>query len=128
MDTTKTIINEYLLKMLEAVEKGVEIASNEIPLILTEYVTYKAVYYWVITAVLSLGYIVVGKMIKTGTKLNKEDYSEGYAWIFVGIMGGIVLSFVFFNFFFNAIQATFFPRVFLLDQAMGLVNGCSNCH
>lgn len=48
MDTTKTIINEYLLKMLEAVEKGVEIASNEIPLILTEYVTYKAVYYWVI--------------------------------------------------------------------------------
>lgn len=67
-------------------------------------------------------------MIKTGTKLNKGDGGEGHPWLFVGIMGGIVLSFVFFNFFFNAIQATFFPRVFLLDQAMGLVNGCSNCH
>lgn len=67
-------------------------------------------------------------MTKTGIELNKEDCEEGHAWIFVGIMGGIVLSFVFFNFFFNAIQATFFPRVFLLDQAMGLVNGCSNCH
>lgn len=128
MDTTKQVINEYLLKMLEAVEKGVEIASNEIPLILTEYVTYKAVYYWVITAFISLGYIVVGKMIKKGIKLEKEGYEhDGHGWIFVGIMGGIILSFIFFIFFFNAIQATFFPRVFLLEQAMGLVNGCSNC-
>jgi hypothetical protein len=122
MDTTKTIINEYLLKMLEAVEKGATFVANEIPLVLTEYVMYKAVYFWILTSLGIAGLIKGGLWFKKGVKLDHEGYTAS------GLIATLIGAITFFVFVFDAIQATFFPRIFLLEQAMDLVNGCSNCH
>lgn len=124
MDNTQEILNQYLLKMLEAVEKGAELAANEIPSILTEYIMYNAVYYWILTFISILAGIYTYRAAIKAAMIIKEDREDPSFQIVSGIFSGAFSLIVFFNSVFDAIQATFFPRVFLLEKALHLVQ-CS---
>ena len=123
MDNTQEILNQYLLKMLEAVEKGAELAANEIPSILTEYVMYNAVYYWILTFISILAGTYTYRAAVKAARIIKED-KDPSVQIISGFFSGAFSLIVFFSSVFDAVQATFFPRVFLLEKALHLVQ-CS---
>lgn len=123
MDNTQEILNQYLLKMLEAVEKGAELAANEIPSILTEYVMYNAVYYWILTFISILAGTYTYRAAVKAARIIKEDKDPSFQ-IASGFFSGAFSLIVFFSSVFDAVQATFFPRVFLLEKALHLVQ-CS---
>ena len=123
MDNTQEILNQYLLKMLEAVEKGAELAANEIPSILTEYVMYNAVYYWILTFISILAGTYTYRAAIKAARIIKED-KDPSVQIVSGFFSGAFSLIVFFSSVFDAVQATFFPRVFLLEKALHLVQ-CS---
>lgn len=123
MDNTQEILNQYLLKMLEAVEKGAELAANEIPSILTEYVMYNAVYYWILTFISILAGTYTYRAAVKAARIIKED-KDPSVQIVSGFFSGAFSLIVFFSSVFDAVQATFFPRVFLLEKALHLVQ-CS---
>jgi hypothetical protein len=123
MDNTQEILNQYLLKMLEAVEKGAELAANEIPSILTEYVMYNAVYYWTLTFISILAGTYAYRAAVKAARIIEKD-KDPSVQIVSGFFSGAFSLIVFFSSVFDAVQATFFPRVFLLEKALHLVQ-CS---
>ena len=124
MNNTKEILNEYLLKMLEAVEKGAEFAITNIPEVLMEYVSYKAFMNWVWIFFSGALLVLSIHMIRTGKKREEQGRDGDFMYILGGVI--LVASMVGIPFAFkNAIAATFFPEVYLLQKALDLVNcGC----
>lgn len=124
----------YVEKILKGVEQGVGYAAEEIPEVLTQYVTYHAVYAW-LWVVIGLVVIVFNRRMRSSLfKLKKSDDSEtrlesveeqlgsdavGF-YIFTVIVSyivGIIMVLVNIS---TAIQATFFPKLYLVERFIEL--------
>lgn len=116
----ESVLLPYVEKTLKGLEKGVEYASEEIPIVLEQYILYTAVTSWLYVL---LGIIVFIVGIKLGLHFWKKDWDgeEKPAAIFtmiIGVIGGIAL---FFTSIAIAIKSTFFPKLFLVEKFIQLM-------
>ena len=112
--TFEETITPYINKVLKGIEQGVEMASEEIPIILKQYIMYEAVTSWLL---ISLSIILAFIVYKFGMKAYKEqwDNCSGPA-IFIWTIGGIIAPIPFFMNIGTAIKASFFLKLFLLQE------------
>lgn len=120
------ILKPYVERTLEGLEKGVEYASQEVPIVLKQYVLYEAVSSWLIVLVSLI--ILIWFWVYTIKKWKDEE-----SWFYgkydnpgIGftIFGGILITLITAMLIsFNigvAIKATFFPKLFLVEKFIEL--------
>lgn len=115
-------LTPYVEKILNGIEQGVEFAQEEIPIVLQQYVMYEAVFSWLLILIsfiilfisLKIGNILNNKAKKENFYGEKEKYVVGRVFSYVGgIFTFLLLFFVNIS---TAIQATFFPKLFLVKE------------
>lgn len=125
-------LKPYLEKLLQAVENGAELAAQEIPLVVQEWLMFKGVSYsfWVL---ISIGLIILSIRIYKPLKNKKDsrfywpdetlrengDVAVTFITSFFTGSVGVILFLV--NFL-DAIKLLFFPRVYLLEMAMRILS------
>ena len=116
----ESVLLPYVEKTLKGLEKGVEYASEEIPIVLEQYILYTAVTSWLYVL---LGIIVFIAGIKLGLHFWKKDWDGGEMpasvfTIILSVIGGFSL---FFNYIEIAIKSSFFPKLFLVEKFIQLI-------
>lgn len=120
------ILKPYVERTLEGLEKGVEYASQEVPIVLKQYVLYEAVSSWLIVLVSLI--ILIWFWVYT-IKKWKDEESWFYGkydnpGIHITVVGGIVVTTLTIGVIFSnidtAIKATFFPKLFLVEKFIEL--------
>ena len=114
-------LTPYVEKILNGIEQGVEFAQEEIPIVLKQYVMYEAVYSWFL---ILISFIILFISLKAGNILNdkieKLDYDEEGGYVVLQVLsylgGPIIFLIMFFKNVSTAIQATFFPKLFLVKE------------
>jgi hypothetical protein len=127
------ILKPYLERTLEGIEKGVEYASEEIPIVLEQYVMYEAITSW-IYVIFGVLLIVVFSTYLNKTWKNKNSwfyekstYNEPDKFagtMFTGLGGALTLGCSLGLILKNigtAIMATWFPKLFLVKEFINLV-------
>lgn len=117
----ESVLLPYVEKTLKGLEKGVEYASEEIPIVLEQYILYTAISSWMYV-VLSIIIFIVG--IKLGLHFWKKDWEEGVeilAAIFTMGISVIIGLITFFTHIEIAIKSTFFPKLFLVEKFISLI-------
>lgn len=136
MISLEETLKPYLEKLLQVTEAGVELAAQEIPLIIQEWLMYNGVTssIWVVLSICVL--ILAWRSAKPLFDLENRKYYDSdkdltenamvqiLLVVFLSLIGGVV----FFMNIFEVIQIFFFPRVYLLEQGLRIVNGCSTCN
>lgn len=126
-ESVKEVLMPYLKSLLEAANKGIELAQQEIPLLVNEWLTYLAVKHWMLFILGIIMLLSTIPFVKMGLKESEKDWLEQedgkivisivYS-ILMTIIGVLLIS----SNVMEAIQVTFFPRVYLLEQAINLIH------
>lgn len=113
------VLKPYLERTLEGIEKGVEYASEEIPVVLEQYVLYEAITNWI--TVLSGFILIIGswKFAIWWSRTDDFDWEKGEYAIPIVVQGIIFNIWGIVNiicYFYDAILTTFFPKLFLVKE------------
>ncbi len=128
-------LKPYVEKLLQGIEKGAEMASQEIPEIIMQFVIYSAVSSW-LWVILGLVFIIFNRRIRraivklpmgepSDTICERVEDSWGSDAQIVYMISKIVFYIAGLIMFFNnigiAIKATFLPKLFLVEKFIELV-------
>lgn len=143
-------LTPYVEKILQGLEKGVEFAQEEIPIILKQYVMYEAVMSWFLVLVgvfLIFGLPIISRKnatVKEVTKEMEEQLTSGERYkklknnkylktgryditigqIFYDVFpyfSILVGVIIFFSTIHKAILTTFFPKLFLVKEFLNYI-------
>lgn len=121
MQETKTFeetLTPYVEKVLQGLEKGIDYAQEEIPVVLYQYVTYEAVTSWMFVI---LGIALIYPIHVATKKAYKNDPEWDTPIVFLAYLCYMFpLLFISFNIM-TAIQATFFPKLFLVKEFLNYI-------
>lgn len=109
------ILKPYVEKTLNRLDNGVDMVIDEVPSLLQDYVIYKSIAHWLSIIMSIILFIVVIRILKY---LYKQDWdgSEIGLMIVGGITGISTSLGIFFCNIYPAIQSTFFPKLYLIEQ------------
>lgn len=109
------ILKPYVEKTLNRLDNGVDIVIDEVPSLLQDYVIYKSITHWISIIISIILFIAVIYMLKY---LYKQDWDGGEVatMIFGGGVGMATSLGLFFYNIYPAIQSTFFPKLYLIEQ------------
>tara|TARA_R110000772_G_C13310268_1_gene440062 strand:+ start:11452 stop:11979 length:528 start_codon:yes stop_codon:yes gene_type:complete len=148
-NSIEEVLLPYVTKILKAAETGATFIADETPIVLTQYILFNAFVFWIwsgIGILLIVFYKQLGQRlfcVKSETKpesvqsfreyvylgrnkwLNshtKGDISGEQAGYIVFKWGSVTLGLIlFFVFIFDAVKATFFPKLFLVEKFLELI-------
>ena len=125
------VLKPYLERTLDSIEKGVQYASEEIPVVIQQYVIYEAVISWlVVLFLITCMFIFYKYCIKQWRNDDSwfymgYDKTDKFPGIMFTIMGGLCLYipciihlFIYTQ---RAILTTFFPKLFLVKEFINIL-------
>ena len=119
--TIQETLQPYVENLLQNIQSGVEIASKEIPEVLIEYIMFYAVKAWILIILSFILLYITIKSFKYFANKFKNDYStEGLEYA-IALLPLIISSILFFTQIFTAIKATFFPKLFLIEEFLKFI-------
>ena len=132
-DETKQLLGEYLKRLLEAAETGVDFAAEQIPLVIQEKLTFDLAVaeVWMVVAVLSMVvFTITARWSLKKYKASKHPYKDhiqqyGVAeWLFATIPSIILVAVmvpVFLANLFTVLKISFAPRLYILEWLRGML-------
>ena len=124
-DEMNDYLVEYLKGMMEALKDGASMLSEQIPPTIQEWIQYAA-FKHLFLAILGLAVILVILLIAKYVlrKIKREEWDEDSLiplWVFGTTF--MLLSFALLIYSTqNAVKAMFFPRAYIFDYIMNLIN------
>lgn len=111
--TIENTLQPYVEKLLEGLEKGVDLASEHIPDVIMQYVVFEAIiaWLWILGALFFL--YKTPKWIKRARELdpNWDTPLIAFSYLGYGVSGLMFMLNIG-----TAIKATFFPKLFLISE------------
>ena len=116
-------MEELGLRLLELLNSGVDVLNGELPLFVSEILTYKTIAYSIGVALgLMLSIISIRLFKKFSKEFESDDFSEDVAvfYMFGGGISGLIGFIVLLVKVSDLIKITLAPRVWLLEYALDL--------
>ena len=116
--TTRDIVNQFLSEMLDGVKQAGAFVSEQLPLVLQEYITWGIVSSAVYLVIPTTFFIFSKRVWKWAIK--EADDSQGFS-VAVAVVPSVIAVIMFIYNLLDIAKAIFAPRVYLIDELSKLL-------